>query len=103
LSLGNTMGSPVASDQTISGSSVVYFVASGATNVTLPAGTAGQQLILLNSNQLTGSSYTVKAPMSGTIYDGAIEIGTQNNTATIVTNAVMVALGSNNWLIIVAN
>ncbi|MGA3239422.1 MAG: hypothetical protein ABSG03_24365, partial [Bryobacteraceae bacterium] len=78
LTIGAPIGSPLTTGATVSGASVVYFVADQATGIKLPAATtAGQQLIFIgNAPTNANSGFTLQAP-SGEL----INVGSTSNSA----------------------
>jgi hypothetical protein len=101
--VGASSASPVTNGSTISGTSTVYFVTTGAT-VTLPlATTPGQQLILMLAN-VTGASFTIKANNLDTINNEPYEIVTSlGGTTTIDASAIMISDGLHHWYLVYAN
>jgi collagen type I alpha len=97
-----TVGASESSPQgtgTISGSSVVYFVSNGAT-ITLPTGTAGQHVILINVAGPTNGSATanVDAPSGGLIENGPLTTAT--SSSNFADAMELVADGNKNWWVV---
>jgi hypothetical protein len=96
LTIGATSAAPLTSG-TISGTSIVYFIADGAT-VTLPAAsTSGQELILLDTN-VNGSGFTLNAAGTNTIEDGPASAS--GASAGIPTNCIMISDGGGKWWVV---
>ena len=97
--VGASSSTPVANGGTISGTSVLYFLANGATATMPAAATAGQIIVVVNaSSGFSGSIFVTKAG-TNTIFDWGASDSAQTTVGPYQT-MTLVSDGNGHWYIL---